>query len=65
MVLALLGGLVALVPASVRGQADSTILDRVIPAAVQIAIVGTTIEQGVSSETYIPVASGTVVSPMG
>jgi S1-C subfamily serine protease len=49
----------------VLAEADRAVLDRVVPAAVQIAITGTATENGSTSETFIPVASGTVISADG
>src|SRR5687767_4928797 len=62
---AFISAVLALVPTSSNGQTGPNVMDRVIPAAVQIAIVGTAVEHGIASETYIPVASGTVISPDG
>ena len=63
----LIAGLGALVPTGelVLADADRAVLDRVVPAAVQIALIGTVTENGSTSETFIPVASGTVISADG
>jgi S1-C subfamily serine protease len=46
-------------------QIDPQVRDRVIPAVVQIAIVFDATERGATSAQYLPVGSGTVVSPDG
>lgn len=66
LLIALIGGLAALAPEPRRAQAqaDPSVLERIIPAAVQIAIVSTiTDDDGASA--FIPVASGTVISATG
>lgn len=46
-------------------QADPAVPERVVPAAVQIAIVGTATRNGAVFDEYLPVASGTVISAVG
>jgi outer membrane protein assembly factor BamB len=46
-------------------QVDPVVRDSVLPAAVQIAILVSSTENGVEEPLYIPVGSGTVVSPDG
>jgi hypothetical protein len=46
-------------------QIDPAVRDRVLPAAVQIAIIVETTENGAVRPEYVPVGSGTIVSPQG
>jgi S1-C subfamily serine protease len=52
-------------PLPALAQIDPTVRDRVLPAAVQIAIVVASTENGVEEWRYVPVGSGTVISPDG
>src|SRR5215203_210086 len=67
-----IGGLVALILALVVAASPPTLAqmspevrDRVIPAAVQIAIVGEVTDNGVTEPLALPVGSGTIVSASG
>lgn len=46
-------------------QLDPTVRDRVVSAAVQVAITVDVTENGVTSPEFFPVGSGTVISPDG
>jgi hypothetical protein len=52
-------------PGMVGAQIDPNVRDRAIPAAVQIAVIVDVRENGATETSYIPVNSGTVVSPSG
>src|SRR5215218_8841624 len=52
-------------PQHALAQIDPTVRDRVLPAAVQIAIIVASTENGVEEWRYVPVGSGTVISPDG
>ena len=67
-----IGGLVALILALVVAASPPTlaqvrpeVLDRVIPAVVQIAIVGEVTDNGVTGPLALPMGSGTIVSASG
>ena len=67
-----IGGLVALILALVVAASPPTLAqvrpevrDRVIPAAVQIAIVGEVTDNGVTEPLALPMGSGTIVSATG
>jgi hypothetical protein len=48
-----------------NAQVDPAVRDRVLPAAVQIAVIVEATENGVARSEYVPVGSGTIVSPAG
>ena len=54
-----------LVPGRAGAQVDPAVRDRVVSAAVQIAITADVTENGTTSSEYFPVGSGTIVSPDG
>ena len=67
-----IGGLVALILALVVAASPPTlaqvrpeVLDRVLPAVVQIAIVGEVTDNGVTEPLALPMGSGTIVSANG
>jgi S1-C subfamily serine protease len=49
----------------VLAQIDPAVRDRVLPAAVQVGLLFDVTEDGVSSREFLPVGSGTIVSPDG
>jgi S1-C subfamily serine protease len=51
--------------APVAAQVDPAIRDRVVSAAVQIAITADVTENGTTSPQFFPVGSGTIISPDG
>ena len=51
--------------APAHAQIDPSVRDRVVPAIVQIAIVFDVTENGVTYRQYMPVGSGTLISPDG
>ncbi len=53
------------VPATVGAQVDPEVRDRVVSAAVQIAITAEVTENGDTFPEFFPVGSGTVISPDG
>jgi S1-C subfamily serine protease len=52
-------------PAWAGAQVDPAIRDRVVSAAVQIAITADVTENGSTFSQFFPVGSGTVISPDG
>src|SRR5687768_15912059 len=67
-----IGGIVALILALVLAASPPTlaqvrpeVLDRILPAVVQIAIVGEVTDNGVTSPLALPMGSGTIVSASG
>ena len=66
VLLALLVALVLGAPASVvLAQIDPQVRDRVVPAIVEIAIVLDVTENGTTEPQFLPVGSGTIISPDG
>jgi serine protease Do len=57
--------LLAILPLTSHAQVDPTVRDRVLPAAVQIAIMVMSTGPGTEDWIYVPVGSGTIVSPDG
>jgi S1-C subfamily serine protease len=57
--------LISAIPLHALAQLDPTVRDRVLPAAVQIAIIVKSTENGIEEWIYVPVGSGTVISPNG
>lgn len=57
--------LLAAFPRQVNAQLDPDIRDRVVSAAVQIAITADVTENGSTSPEFFPVGSGTIISPDG
>src|SRR5829696_9661954 len=53
------------IPSGALAQVDPMVRDRIIPAAVQIAIIVTSTENDVEDTAYFPLGSGTVISPDG
>ena len=49
----------------VLAQIDPQVRDRVVPAVVEIAIILDVTENGSTEASYLPVGSGTIVSPDG
>jgi S1-C subfamily serine protease len=46
-------------------QIDSNVRDRILPAAVEVAILIEATENGITRPEYVPVGSGTIISPDG
>lgn len=64
--LALFLGLAGLIPVGpIAAQVDPEIRERVVPAAVQIALKLTREENGAVEEGFAPIGSGTIVAPTG
>jgi S1-C subfamily serine protease len=57
--------LLAVFPRQVMAQVDPEVRDRVVSAAVQIAITADVTENGSTTPEFFPVGSGTIVSPDG
>src|SRR5215204_6041060 len=53
------------IPSGALAQVDPAVRDRIIPAAVEIAIIVTSTENDVEDTAYFPLGSGTVISPDG
>jgi S1-C subfamily serine protease len=49
----------------VRAQIDPQVRDRVVPAVVEIAIIFDVTENGTTESQFLPVGSGTIISPDG
>lgn len=52
-------------PALAAAQVDPTVRDRVVSAAVQVAITADVTENGATTPEFFPVGSGTIISPDG
>ena len=52
-------------PPHAAAQLDREVRERVLPAAVEIALLVDVTEDGATDATYVPVGSGTIVSPNG
>src|SRR4051794_2155456 len=63
--IAVIFALVVAAPSPTLSQMSPNVRDRVIPAAVQIAITGEVTDNGVTRPLALPMGSGTIVSASG